>query len=32
MTSKDFAKLPRAEQAARLEAYKKAAQDRTLNR
>lgn len=32
MTSKEFAKLPRAEQTARLEAYKKAAQSRTLNR
>ena len=27
-----FAKLTRAEQVARFEAYKKAAQDRTLNR
>lgn len=32
MTSKEFAKLTRAEQVARFEAYKKAAQDRTLNR
>ena len=30
MTSKEFAKLTRAEQVARFEAYKKA--DRTLNR
>ena len=29
MTSKEFAKLTRAEQVARFEAYKKAAQDRT---
>ena len=28
MTSKEFAKLTRAEQVARFEAYKKAAQDR----
>lgn len=32
MTSKEFAKLTRAEQVARFEAHKKAAQDRTLNR
>lgn len=32
MTSKDFAKLSRAEQITRFEAYKKAAQSRTLNR
>lgn len=32
MTSKDFAKLTRAEQVTRFEAYKKAAQERTLNR
>lgn len=32
MTSKEFAKLTRAEQVARFEAYKKAAQDCPLNR
>lgn len=32
MTSKEFAKLTRAQQVARFEAYKKAAQSRTLNR
>lgn len=32
MTSKDFAKLTRAQQLARFEAYKKAAQSSTLNR
>ena len=32
MTSKEFAKLTRAEQVARFEEYKKAAQRRVLNR
>lgn len=32
MTSKEFAKLSRAEQINRFEEYKKAAQSRTLNR
>ena len=32
MTSKDFAKLSRAEQLFRFEVYKKAAQRRVLNR
>ncbi len=32
MTSKEFAKLTRAEQVARFEEYKKAAQSHTLNR
>ena len=32
MTSKEFAKLTRAEQVERFEAYKKAAQSHTLNR
>lgn len=32
MTSKEFAKLTRTQQVARFEAYKKAAQSRTLNR
>lgn len=32
MTSKEFAKLTRAEQLARFEAYKKAASAGTLNR
>ena len=32
MTSKEFAKLTRAQQVARFEAYKKAAQARPLNR
>lgn len=32
MTSKEFARLSRAEQINRFEEYKKAAQERTLNR
>lgn len=32
MTSKEFAKLTRAEQLARFETYRKAVQSRTLNR